>query len=165
MTTETLIIRQATSVEDCALARSLFLEYAAWLGIDLCFQGFAEELATLPGAYAPPSGRLLLAGDASSTAGCIAVRRLPGDDSGTACELKRMWVRPAYRGHHLGRRLTEAALEAAREMGYATMKLDTLPALMPAAVAMYRSIGFTECARYYDSPIEGALYMEYALRT
>jgi ribosomal protein S18 acetylase RimI-like enzyme len=104
-------------------------------------QGFSEELATLPGAYARPSGRLLLAEAADGiAAGCVGVRRLKTDPSGTSCELKRLWVRPAYRGLHVGHALTSAALEAAREVGYTSMKLDTLPEKMPAAVAMYRHV-------------------------
>ncbi len=155
-----------------ATARLLFEEYAAWLGIDLCFQGFAPELATLPGAYAPPSGRLLLAVNAGrvpgagdeTVAGCVALRRLDKDPSGTACELKRLWVRPGNRGRHVGRALTEAALAAARDIGYATLKLDTLAWLMPAAVALYRSVGFTDCAPYYHNPLPDALYLEFRLR-
>jgi ribosomal protein S18 acetylase RimI-like enzyme len=160
-----LRIRQAASAEDCAVARTLFLEYAKWLHIDLCFQGFNEELATLPGAYAPPSGRLFLADDTDrgDTGGCVALRRLSVDPSGRACELKRLWVRPAFRGRHAGRALTEAALAAAREIGYASIKLDTLPSIMPEAVAMYRALGFVECAPYYHNPIPGSLYLERAL--
>ncbi|MEO8135870.1 MAG: GNAT family N-acetyltransferase [Betaproteobacteria bacterium] len=158
-------IRQAASSDDIATARTLFLEYAAWLTIDLCFQNFNEELAALPGAYAPPSGRLLLAGrDNRSAAGCVALRRLDPDPSGATCELKRLWVRPDQQRQHVGRALTEAALAAARDIGYASMKLDTLPAVMPAAVALYRSLGFTDCAPYYHNPIPGSLYMECALR-
>lgn len=157
-----LIIRQAATIADMETARSLFLEYAAWLRIDLCFQGFAEELAGLPGLYAPPGGSLLLAED-GVTAGCVALRPLSVDASGSACELKRLWVRSGFRGRHVGRALTEAALAAARAIGYRQIKLDTLPAVMPAAVALYRDLGFTDCAPYYRSPIPGSLYMECAL--
>jgi ribosomal protein S18 acetylase RimI-like enzyme len=159
------MIRQAVSAEDCAIARELFLEYAKWLNVDLCFQGFNEELATLPGGYAPPDGRLFLSGDAEceSVAGCVALRRLKFDPTGKSCELKRLWVRPEFRGRHAGRALTEAALDAAREIGYSAIKLDTLPAIMPGAVAMYRSLGFVDCAPYYHNPIAGSLYMERAL--
>jgi len=166
-----LVIRPAAGAEDMATARRLFEEYATWLGLDLCFQGFENELATLPGAYALPAGRLLFAVDATdvtgggeTVAGCIALRRLDKDSSGTACELKRLWVRPGNRGRHVGRALTAAALAAARDIGYATMKLDTLASLMPAAVALYRSVGFTDCAPYYHNPIPDALYMECRLR-
>ena len=141
----------------------LFREYAAWLRIDLCFQGFAQELATLPGAYAPPDGRLLLAGEDSAPAGCIALRRLSADPTGSSCELKRLWVRPAFRGQALGRTLAEMALATARAIGYERMKLDTLPAIMPGAVALYRDLGFTDCTPYYDSPMDNALYMECVL--
>ena len=157
-----LRIRHVSSPADCATARTLFLEYAKWLDIDLCFQGFGEELATLPGAYAAPSGRLFLAED-DGPAGCVALRRLSVDPSGKSCELKRLWVRPEYRGRHAGRHLTEAALAAAREIGYASIKLDTLPGKMASAVSMYRSLGFSDCAPYYYNPIAGSLYMERAL--
>ena len=142
--------------------RRLFREYEADIGVDLCFQGFEKELAGLPGAYAPPSGRLLLA-EADGPAGVVALRPLAVDASGTACELKRLWVRPEFRGRHLGRTLTEAALAAARDIGYRSIKLDTLPAIMSSAVAMYRALGFVDCAPYYHNPISGSLYMECAL--
>ena len=159
--------RQALTTADIDTARSLFLEYAAWLQIDLCFQGFTAELANLPGSYAPPRGRLLLAADTSAdagvVAGCVALRPLAVDTTGTACELKRMWVRPEFRRRQAGRLLVENALAAAHAIGYRTVKLDTLPAIMPQAVALYRDLGFTECAPYYDSPIPGSLYMGRAL--
>ena len=163
------IIREVSGPADIGTARTLFVEYSTWLEIDLCFQGFNEELAMLPGAYAPPSGRLLLAdayaGGATSTtpAGCVALRRLSVDPTGASCELKRLWVRPEFRGRHLGHALTDAALASARAIGYRSIKLDTLPRIMPNAVAMYRSFGFTECAPYYHNPIEGSMYMECAL--
>jgi len=165
MTPGSLRIRLADSAQDCDTARSLFLEYATWLGIDLCFQGFNDEFANLPGDYARPAGRLFLAdaGAGSEAGGCVALRRLGSDPSGRACELKRLWVRPAFRGHDAGRALTEAALAAAREIGYKTIKLDTIPAIMPHAVGLYRSLGFTDCAPYYRSNIPDSLYMERAL--
>lgn len=159
---QSIPIRQAGSPADMELARTLFLEYAGWLQIDLCFQGFAQELATLPGAYAPPAGRLLLAGDAVA-AGCVALRCLAADPSGASCELKRLWVRPEFRGRALGRALANAAIAAARDIGYTQMKLDTLPTIMPGAVALYRDLGFVDCPPYYDSPIAGALYMSCTL--
>ena len=162
MAAANLVIRQAVTAADMETARALFLEYAAWLQIDLCFQGFSAELAGLPGAYAPPAGRLLLAEDGMA-AGCVALRRLAVEPSGTACELKRLWVRPGFRGRHVGRALTEDALAAARAIGYKHIKLDTLPAIMPGAVALYRDLGFTDCAPYYHSPIPGSLYLECAL--
>ena len=161
------LVRPADSDDDYRLARELFVEYATWLDIDLCFQGFNEELATLPGKYAPPNGRLLLAfagsGDDRRAAGCVAVRPLQTDATSTSSELKRLWVRDAFRGLGLGHALTGAALDAARAIGYRSIKLDTLPAIMPNAVAMYRSFGFVECDAYYDSPMAGAMYMELAL--
>ena len=144
------------SREQIAEARKLFEEYAAWLSIDLCFQNFEKELSELPGAYAPPKGRLLLAVDDDSLVGCIALRPL-GDD---VCEMKRLFVRPAFQGRGLGRALTAKVIEEARSLGYQRMRLDTLPSKMGSAVALYRSFGFEEIAPYYDNPTEGTLYME-----
>jgi len=141
-------------------ARVLFNEYAAETGLDLCFQGFPAELANLPGLYAPPRGRLLLAWSASEPAGCAALRPL-GDD---VCELKRMYVRPDFRGRGVGRRLTGTILAEARGIGYATMKLDTLPVMLPA-VRLYESLGFVRCAAYYDTPLTGTIFMECPLKT
>ena len=158
------VIRQALMPVDFETARVLFLEYSQWLNIDLCFQGFNQELATLPGAYAPPSGRLLLAETgAGVAAGCVALRPLSTDATATSCELKRLWVRPQFRAMKVGHALTDAALSAARDIGFRSIKLDTLPAIMPQAVAMYRSFGFTECEPYYHNPIAGSLYMQCAL--
>jgi ribosomal protein S18 acetylase RimI-like enzyme len=136
--------------------RALFLEYAQALGFSLCFQGFDEELRTLPGKYAPPEGSLLLA----PGNGCVGVRPL---DARTA-EMKRLFVRPAARGQGLGRRLAEAAIAEARERGHARMVLDTIPSRMGEAVALYRELGFREIAPYYENPIDGALYLELALQ-
>lgn len=136
-------------------ARALFEEYQRHIAVDLCFQGFADELATLPGAYAPPSGQLLLAMDGVRVAGCVALREL----SGTACEMKRLFVRPAFQGRGLGRLLVRAILEESRRIGYAVMRLDTLPS-MREATRLYASLGFEVIPAYYASPLEGTLFFE-----
>jgi ribosomal protein S18 acetylase RimI-like enzyme len=143
------------AVGDVTAARALFEEYGASLDVDLAFQGFAEELAALPGAYVPPSGALLLADLDGAIVGCAAVRALEGD----ACELKRLYVRPAARGHGLGRTLTEAALAAARRLGYRRVRLDTLPT-MTSAFALYQELGFHEIDPYRFNPVPGTRYLE-----
>jgi putative acetyltransferase len=148
----------AMSTDQITTARRLFREYEASLGIDLAFQGFAREVAELPGAYAPPAGRLLLATEGPEPAGCVALR--PLDDS--ICEMKRLYVRPAARGARLGRRLAETVIREARLIGYARMRLDTLP-FMKEATALYRALGFVEIAPYYENPVAGSLFMERAL--
>jgi len=154
-------IFQASSDEDIRSARGLFEEYAAGVGISLCFQNFDRELANLPGDYAPPDGRLLLAIEEDLLAGCIAMRKLePG-----VCEMKRLFLRPAYRGRGLGRVLVESIIDEARKLGYTHMRLDTLPGRMDQAISLYRSIGFVEIAPYYENPIEGAKFMELNLAT
>jgi ribosomal protein S18 acetylase RimI-like enzyme len=134
--------------------RELFLEYARSLGFSLCFQGFDRELATLPGDYAPPSGCLLLALEDGKAAGCVGLRRI--DDE--RCEMKRLYVRPEYRGRGLGRELAEKVVAEARKAGYRSMYLDTLP-VMKKAQALYQSLGFSDCAPYYDNSCVGSRCM------
>jgi len=150
---------QAESLTDIQTARELFEEYAASLGFDLCFQSFDKELAELPGKYAPPSGRLFLAIEGEQAAGCIAMRQL---DEGTS-EMKRLYVRPTFRGTGLGRTLTEKLIETACALGYKRMLLDTVPGKMDSAIALYRSLGFTEIEPYYENPVAGALFFELKL--
>jgi ribosomal protein S18 acetylase RimI-like enzyme len=142
-----------------AVARELFEEYAAGLDVDLGFQDFDRELRELPGEYAPPRGRLLLALDGGRAAGCVAIR--PFDPG--AAELKRLYVRPDYRGSGVGRRLTEAAVAAARAVGYERIRLDTLPSMREAR-ALYRSLGFVEVDAYRFNPVHGTTYFELDLR-
>lgn len=149
-----LQIVPADTPERLAAARELFLDYAASLNFDLCFQNFNEELAGLPGAYAPPAGRLLLAELNGEPAGCVALRPL-GDG---VCELKRLYVRPLARGQGLGRSLVEAALAEARGIGYREVRLDTVPA-MREAQALYEALGFTDVVPYTANPVPGARYM------
>jgi ribosomal protein S18 acetylase RimI-like enzyme len=148
----------ATSADQIATARQLFKEYEASLGIELTFQGFAQEVAGLPGAYAPPAGRLFLATDGAEPAGCVALRPLGGG----LCEMTRLYVRPAARGARLGRRLADTVIREARAIGYAHMRLDTLPS-MKEAFALYQTLGFGEIAPYYDNPIAGTRFMELSL--
>lgn len=152
-------IVSAKAPEQIALIRELFLEYASSLNFSLCFQSFDEELATLPGHYAPPAGRLLLAMDRERVAGCAALRPLePG-----ICEMKRLYVRPEFRGQGLGRDLSERIIAEARGIGYNALRLDTVEPVMQKAVALYRLLGFREVAPYGKHPIAGTLFMELEL--
>ena len=150
---------QAASFEQVELARELFLEYADSLGFSLSFQRFDEELKNLPGAYAPPSGRLLLAHHQRKAAGCVALRPLDRK----ICEMKRLYVRPAYRGKGVGRILVDRVIAEARIIGYERMRLDTIESSMQDAIALYRRRGFREIAPYRSNPIAGALYLELLL--
>ena len=154
----TVVVRPAQSAGDIAEARRLFKEYEASLDVDLRYQRFEQELAGLPGAYAPPRGRLLIAVDDAAPAGCVALRPL-GDD---VCEMKRLYVRPTARGKRVGRLLTETVIREARSIGYSRMRLDTLPS-MKDAQALYQTLGFQEIAPYYASPVAGTRFMELTL--
>jgi ribosomal protein S18 acetylase RimI-like enzyme len=153
-----LTIRAAEFPAEAQVVRELVLAYAQSLGFELCFQNFSEELAGLPGAYAPPDGRLFLGLVEGESAGCVALRKL--DDA--VCEMKRMYVRPEFRGFSLGRQLAREVITAGRKVGYRVMRLDTIRT-MEAAIGLYRSLGFRFIPPYYANPIEGAEYMELTL--
>ena len=148
----------AQSHDDHLVARQLFMEYADWLGVDLCFQGFQQELDGLPGDYAPPDGQLLLAVEDDHAVGCVAMRKL-GDG---ICEMKRLYVRPGHRGKGLGRKLAEAIIQESRATGYQKMRLDSLTSLKEAA-GLYRSLGFTEIPPYRYNPLPDAVFMDLGL--
>lgn len=151
-----MTIKQAATADDIEVLRGLFREYEAWLGLSLCFQGFEEELASLPGKYAPPEGRLYLASVGEEPAGCIALRSL-GDG---ICKMKRLYLRENARGLGLGRRLIERVIADAREIGYRKMRLDTYPPKMGKAVSLYEAHGFYSIDAYYDNPHGDTLFME-----
>lgn len=154
-----LRIVQAEAPLQIEQARALFLEYAQSLGFSLCFQNFDQELAQLPGDYAPPRGRLLVAEFEGELAGCVALHQ----HQSRICEMKRLYLRPKFRGQGLGRVLAEAVIAEARKIGYERMRLDTVEPVMQDAVAMYRRLGFREIAPYRVNPIPGTLYMELEL--
>ncbi len=145
--------------EDLPVVRELFAEYAQSLGVDLSFQGFDEELAALPGKYAPPQGAVIVARSDGTPCGCVALRRI---DERT-CEMKRLYVRPGCRGLGMGAELVMRIIEAATARGYEAMRLDTLPT-MARAVSLYRSLGFRDIPPYIYNPLPGALFMEKKLR-
>jgi putative acetyltransferase len=166
-----LSFTQAESPAQISQARELFLEYAQSLGFSLCFQNFDHELASLPGEYAPPEGRLLLAEYEAQLAGCVALHKLgsgagseAGFEAGSEfCEMKRLYLRPQFRGKGLGRALADRIITEARQIGYRRMRLDTVEPVMKDAVEMYRKIGFKEIAPYRENPMSGTLYMELEL--
>jgi GNAT superfamily N-acetyltransferase len=153
-----LTVSHATSSEDLEDARGLFNEYASALGVDLCFQDFEHELKELPGEYSEPAGCILLAFVDSTLAGCVALRPL----SSEVCEMKRMYVRPKFRGRGIGRVLAQDVITEARKRGYKKMRLDSLPT-MREAQALYHSLGFTHIDAYRLNPIQGAVFMELKL--
>ncbi|MBZ5648196.1 MAG: GNAT family N-acetyltransferase [Acidobacteriia bacterium] len=152
-------IVEASTPEQVEQARALFLEYADSLGFSLCFQSFDQELAELPGKYARPEGRLLLAFQGGRIAGCVAMRRLEGD----ICEMKRLYVRPDFRGTGAGRTLAQRIIAEAKAAGYRRMRLDTITGKMDRAIALYRALGFREIPPYGIHPISGTLFMELTL--
>lgn len=154
-----IVLEAPKSESDFVATRRLFSDYAADLGVDLCFQGFDEELAKLPGDYAAPRGALLLAWVDGLPAGCCALRALDSSDYTNAAEMKRLYVRPAFRGLGLGRQLAQAILDAAQIAGYSSVVLDTLDD-MEIARAMYHELGFKEIPPYYHNPLAGAHYLK-----
>jgi len=153
-TSATEVAIRAAAAQDLPACRELFTEYQNALGVSLCFQGFDRELAELPGAYVPPRGGLWLATVDGKLAGCVALRPLGPEEA----EMKRLYVRPDFRGHRLGRELAEVVIDAARAAGYRTLKLDTLPS-MERAQQLYERLGFVETAPYNDNPVEGVRFL------
>lgn len=152
-------IKQAVTHDDIESAKTLFREYESWLGMSLCFQNFEAELATLPGKYSPPDGRLYLAYVEGELAGCIALKPFEND----VCEMKRLFLRENARGQGLGKQLIEKLIDEARAIGYSKMRLDTFPPKMGKAVSLYESHGFHPIEPYYHNPHEGVLFMELEL--
>lgn len=152
-------ITHAGTIDEIEEVQRLFREYAELLGVDLCFQGFEEELAGLPGKYAPPEGALLIAKEGQTTAGCVALRRL---EEGV-CEMKRLFVRPRFQGQGMGRALAERIIREGANLGYKTMRLDTLDRLKEA-MRLYETLGFKRTLPYYRNPIPGVVYWEVCLR-
>ena len=158
MQTRTIAIDRPRTAAEIAAVKALFLEYAQSLGFSLCFQGFDEEMATFPAKYSPPKGGLLLASVDGAPAGAVGVwQQAPG-----ICEMKRLYVKPEFRGLDLGRRLAEAVVEEGRRLGYRAMRLDTLKTMV-AARGLYAKMGFAEVPPYYHNPMAEAVYMELPL--
>ncbi len=154
-----LRINQAETEGEINAARKLFREYETWLGLDLCFQDFEEELANLPGKYVAPTGLLLLVYSDHELAGCVALRKLKD----SVCEMKRLFVRDEFRGQGVGKLLIEKLIAKAREIGYEKMRLDTYPSKMGNAVSLYETYGFVQIPPYYHNPHDGVLFMELPL--
>lgn len=153
------VLTEAISPADIAVVRQLFVEYSAWIGFSLAYQDFDQELASLPGKYAGPTGRLLLARVDEVAAGCGAIRQLET----SVCEMKRLFVKPEFRGYGLGRKLAEKLIGDAREMSYSAMRLDTVAEKMGDAVRLYKALGFHEIPPYYSGARAGTLYFELRL--
>ena len=151
-------IQQAQTEAEIEMIRTLFREYVAFLNVDLCFQGFEEELAELPGKYAPPEGAILLGLIDDEAVGCVALRKI----NEGVCEMKRLYVKPKARGTGLGRKLVDDIIAIAREHGYVLMRLDTLDTLTDA-MNLYQRLGFRQIAPYYENPLPGAIYWELTL--
>ncbi len=157
-TVKTMQIINAHTTTHLNEIRTIFREYEQFLNVDLCFQGFEEELANLPGKYAHPKGALFLAVEDNSIAGCVAVRALEGD----ICEMKRLYTRPSFRGRGLGRQLAEKIISEGEKLGYRLMRLDTLE-ILTAAMSLYQSLGFKKTGAYYHNPLENVIYWELPL--
>ena len=153
-----MAIIEAVTGAELAIAAQLFREYQEELDVDLCFQGFEEELATLPGRYAPPRGSILLARVDAEVVGCVAVRPIADG----ICEMKRLFVRPPFRGRSIGRELAEAIIARSKSLGYGRMRLDTLVRL-ERANELYARLGFVRTDPYYDNPLDGVVYWELVL--
>lgn len=153
-------IVQAETGAQVEEARKIFREYEKWLGLDLCFQSFEDELKNLPGRYSKPEGRLFLALAGEKAAGCVALRKIDAE----TCEMKRLFVRPEFRGLGVGKKLVEKIISAAGNVGYRKMRLDTYPPKMPKAVEIYKSYGFREIPAYYHNPFGETLFMEKDLK-
>ena len=154
-----LTIDQITGATEIPTIRAMFQEYADSMGLDLTYQNFSDELAELPGKFAPPSGCILLAKVDTEPAGCVALRPLADG----ACEMKRLYVRPGHRGLKLGRKLAERIIQVAGDLGYKCIRLDTMASRMSEAVALYRALGFRDVPPYCHSPFPDAIFMELGL--